>query len=147
MQCGFCTSGMLIAARDIVRRLPGADEQRIRVELSGNLCRCTGYLGIVNAVRERDRGARLDDRLPAGVGAEPRRLPRASATFVAERIEARVTPPPAPATRSARKAAQGLDAVRGELRDRRAAGDGVAGVRGRSSRRGLSCPGAELTEL
>jgi carbon-monoxide dehydrogenase small subunit len=42
---------MLIAARDIVQRLPGADEQRIRVELSGNLCRCTGYLGIVNAVR------------------------------------------------------------------------------------------------
>jgi carbon-monoxide dehydrogenase small subunit len=42
---------MLISARDIVRRLPDADEQRIRVELSGNLCRCTGYLGIVNAVR------------------------------------------------------------------------------------------------
>ncbi len=41
---------MLIAARDIVRRLPDADERRIRVELSGNLCRCTGYLGIVNAV-------------------------------------------------------------------------------------------------
>jgi carbon-monoxide dehydrogenase small subunit len=40
---------MLIAARDIVRRLPGADEQRIRVELSGNLCRCTGYAGIVKA--------------------------------------------------------------------------------------------------
>jgi carbon-monoxide dehydrogenase small subunit len=51
LQCGFCTPGMLIAARDIVRRLPGADERRIRVELSGNLCRCTGYLGIVNAVR------------------------------------------------------------------------------------------------
>jgi aerobic carbon-monoxide dehydrogenase small subunit len=51
LQCGFCTPGMLIAARDIVQRLPGADEERIRVELSGNLCRCTGYLGIVNAVR------------------------------------------------------------------------------------------------
>ena len=51
LQCGFCTPGMLIAARDIVRRLPGADAQRIRVELSGNLCRCTGYLGIVNAVQ------------------------------------------------------------------------------------------------
>ncbi len=51
LQCGFCTPGMLIAARDIVRRLPSADERRIRVELSGNLCRCTGYLGIVNAVR------------------------------------------------------------------------------------------------
>jgi len=51
LQCGFCTPGMLIAARDIVERLPDADERRIRVELSGNLCRCTGYRGIVNAVR------------------------------------------------------------------------------------------------
>ena len=50
LQCGFCTSGMLIAARDIVRRLPDADARRIRIELSGNLCRCTGYLGIINAV-------------------------------------------------------------------------------------------------
>jgi aerobic carbon-monoxide dehydrogenase small subunit len=50
LQCGFCTPGMLIAARDIVQRLADADEHRIRVELSGNLCRCTGYLGIVHAV-------------------------------------------------------------------------------------------------
>jgi len=50
LQCGFCTPGMLIAARDIVQRLPGADEARIRAELAGNLCRCTGYLGIVRAV-------------------------------------------------------------------------------------------------
>jgi carbon-monoxide dehydrogenase small subunit len=51
LQCGFCTPGMLIASRDIVQRLPNAGERRIRVELSGNLCRCTGYRGIVNAVR------------------------------------------------------------------------------------------------
>jgi aerobic carbon-monoxide dehydrogenase small subunit len=51
LQCGFCTPGMLIVARDIVQRLPNADERRIRVELSGNLCRCTGYRGIVSAVR------------------------------------------------------------------------------------------------
>ncbi|MET0537363.1 MAG: 2Fe-2S iron-sulfur cluster-binding protein [Xanthobacteraceae bacterium] len=50
LQCGFCTPGMLITARDIVQRLPGADEERIRRELAGNLCRCTGYLGIVRAV-------------------------------------------------------------------------------------------------
>jgi carbon-monoxide dehydrogenase small subunit len=50
LQCGFCTPGMLITARDIVQRLPGADEARIRRELAGNLCRCTGYLGIVRAV-------------------------------------------------------------------------------------------------
>jgi len=50
LQCGFCTPGMLIAARDIVKRLPRPDENRIRVELAGNLCRCTGYRGIVRAV-------------------------------------------------------------------------------------------------
>ena len=50
LQCGFCTPGMLIMSRDIVQRMPQADEHAIRVELSGNLCRCTGYVGIVNAV-------------------------------------------------------------------------------------------------
>ena len=51
LQCGYCTPGMLITAYDIVRRLPDADEARVREELSGNLCRCTGYVGIVEAVR------------------------------------------------------------------------------------------------
>ena len=51
LQCGYCTPAMLIIARDIVTRLPDADERRIRVELSGNLCRCTGYVGIVKAVQ------------------------------------------------------------------------------------------------
>ena len=50
LQCGYCTPGMLIAARDILRRLPEADEARIREELAGNICRCTGYQGIVDAV-------------------------------------------------------------------------------------------------
>jgi aerobic carbon-monoxide dehydrogenase small subunit len=51
LQCGFCTPGMLMTARDIVARLPDADDARIRLELSGNLCRCTGYQGIVAAIR------------------------------------------------------------------------------------------------
>jgi carbon-monoxide dehydrogenase small subunit len=51
LQCGYCTPGMLATAYDIVRRLPDADEERIRVELSGNLCRCTGYVGIVRAIK------------------------------------------------------------------------------------------------
>jgi len=50
LQCGFCTPGMLATAYDIVTRLPGADRARIRAELSGNLCRCTGYLGIIAAI-------------------------------------------------------------------------------------------------
>jgi len=44
-------AGHLVTARDIVLRLPDADEARIRLELSGNLCRCTGYVGIVNAIK------------------------------------------------------------------------------------------------
>src|SRR6185312_4294686 len=60
LQCGYCTPGMLVTARDIVLRLPDADQARIRTELSGNLCRCTGYVGIVRAVKrvleERRRG-------------------------------------------------------------------------------------------
>ena len=51
LQCGYCTPGMLVTARDIVTRLPDADEARIRKELSGNLCRCTGYVGIVRAIQ------------------------------------------------------------------------------------------------
>ena len=50
LQCGYCTPGMLATARDIVLRLPEADENRVRIELAGNLCRCTGYMGIVSAI-------------------------------------------------------------------------------------------------
>ena len=50
LQCGYCTPGMLVSARDLVMRLPDADEQAIRIGMSGNLCRCTGYVGIVRAV-------------------------------------------------------------------------------------------------
>jgi carbon-monoxide dehydrogenase small subunit len=50
LQCGYCTPGMLAMARDIVTRLPDADAARVRAEMSGNLCRCTGYVGIVAAI-------------------------------------------------------------------------------------------------
>lgn len=52
LQCGYCTPGMLIAARDLVRRFEQADAQLIREEMSGNLCRCTGYMGIVAAIQQ-----------------------------------------------------------------------------------------------
>ena len=52
LQCGYCTPGMLVSAWDIACRLPNADESRIRGELAGNLCRCTGYQGIVEAVAD-----------------------------------------------------------------------------------------------
>jgi aerobic carbon-monoxide dehydrogenase small subunit len=51
LQCGYCTPGMLIAARDLVRRKPGADVATVRHAMSGNLCRCTGYVGILRAIQ------------------------------------------------------------------------------------------------
>lgn len=51
LQCGFCSPGMLVSARDLVLRKPDADDRAVRIEMSGNLCRCTGYLGIVRAIR------------------------------------------------------------------------------------------------
>jgi aerobic carbon-monoxide dehydrogenase small subunit len=50
LQCGFCTPGMVMSAVDIAKRLPGADEKTVREQLNGNICRCTGYHGIVEAV-------------------------------------------------------------------------------------------------
>jgi carbon-monoxide dehydrogenase small subunit len=51
LQCGYCTPGMLASARDTVMRMPNASEHDIRVAMSGNLCRCTGYVGIVRAIQ------------------------------------------------------------------------------------------------
>jgi len=50
LQCGFCTPGFLISALDLIGRKPDLDEQAVREGLSGHLCRCTGYEGIVAAV-------------------------------------------------------------------------------------------------
>jgi aerobic-type carbon monoxide dehydrogenase small subunit (CoxS/CutS family) len=51
VQCGFCTPGMLISATALLRANPDPTEDDVRIALSGNLCRCTGYDGIVRAVR------------------------------------------------------------------------------------------------
>ena len=50
LQCGYCTSGMVMMALDIVRRYGEPDEATIREELKGNICRCTGYHNIVKAI-------------------------------------------------------------------------------------------------
>lgn len=52
VQCGFCTPGMLVSATALLLRQPNPTEAEIRIALSGNLCRCTGYDGIVRAVRQ-----------------------------------------------------------------------------------------------
>ena len=50
-QCGFCTPGMIMAAEALLRRTPDPTEAQIREALSGNLCRCTGYVKIIEAVQ------------------------------------------------------------------------------------------------
>jgi carbon-monoxide dehydrogenase small subunit len=51
LQCGFCTPGMIMSAIDLLKVHPKPDEQTIRAELDGNLCRCTGYHNIVKAIK------------------------------------------------------------------------------------------------
>jgi carbon-monoxide dehydrogenase small subunit len=51
LQCGFCTPGMIMAAADLLRRNPNPSDEEIRHGLEGNLCRCTGYQNIVEAVK------------------------------------------------------------------------------------------------
>lgn len=50
-QCGFCTPGMILASYAVLRKNPHPSDEEIRLALSGNLCRCTGYQAIVNAVK------------------------------------------------------------------------------------------------
>ncbi len=51
VQCGFCTPGLIVATEDLLRRNPRPNDDEIREALSGNLCRCTGYAKIFDAVR------------------------------------------------------------------------------------------------
>jgi carbon-monoxide dehydrogenase small subunit len=60
VQCGFCTPGMLISATGLLRRNPDPSDEDVRIALSGNLCRCTGYEGIVRAVRSVAASDRAD---------------------------------------------------------------------------------------
>jgi len=100
LQCGFCTPGMLITSRDIVRRCGETDERTIREELSGNLCRCTGYMGIVAAVGSVCRGKTPEVEappvatpVPATAAAPARQLEPATASVTAARPS--VSPAPA----------------------------------------------------
>jgi aerobic carbon-monoxide dehydrogenase small subunit len=51
VQCGFCTPGFVVAAADLLRRVPDPTDDEIREQLSGNVCRCTGYQKILDAVQ------------------------------------------------------------------------------------------------
>jgi carbon-monoxide dehydrogenase small subunit len=70
-QCGYCTPGILCAARDLLDRNPDPTRDQIREALSGNLCRCTGYIKIYEAVelaarRRTDPGAQPPDEVMRG---------------------------------------------------------------------------------
>jgi carbon-monoxide dehydrogenase small subunit len=79
LQCGYCTPGMLIAARDLIRRKRRLTRAEIRTAMSGNLCRCTGYMGIVDAIERvmatahaaRASSAPREGRQPTASSPEP----------------------------------------------------------------------------
>ena len=52
VQCGFCTPGLIVATHDLLRRIPQPDDAEIREALAGNICRCTGYAKIIDAVHQ-----------------------------------------------------------------------------------------------
>ena len=66
LQCGFCTPGFLISALHLLTTDPDPSRETIRAELSGNICRCTGYTGIVDAVRQA--AAALQEAAPKDAG-------------------------------------------------------------------------------
>jgi len=57
VQCGFCTPGLVLAVDDLIRRVPDPSDEQIREALAGNLCRCTGYQKIIDAVHLAAEGA------------------------------------------------------------------------------------------
>ena len=59
IQCGFCSSGMILSAQNLLDRDPDPDEADIRMAISGNLCRCTGYQKIVEAIKDATRKSPL----------------------------------------------------------------------------------------
>jgi carbon-monoxide dehydrogenase small subunit len=61
LQCGFCTPGLVLATKTLLETNPDPSEREIREYLSGNICRCTGYVGVVAAVRSASKKRRGDD--------------------------------------------------------------------------------------
>ena len=68
LQCGYCTPGMMMTSLALLRRNPNPTEHAIRVGISGNLCRCTGYVNIVKAVQFAAEKMRAAEEVPVSVG-------------------------------------------------------------------------------
>jgi carbon-monoxide dehydrogenase small subunit len=69
LQCGFCTPGMMLVATALLDRNPNPSEKEIRWAISGNVCRCTGYINIVKAVRYAAQLRAAEAAAPAPVAA------------------------------------------------------------------------------
>jgi carbon-monoxide dehydrogenase small subunit len=107
LQCGYCTPGMLVAARDLVRRKSDLSREDIRTEMSGNLCRCTGYVGIVNAIEQVMHETAQDARAPSartwlGPAPGPGRQVAEAASAAPAPVNRPVSLAPAPAKRGSR---------------------------------------------
>jgi carbon-monoxide dehydrogenase small subunit len=105
LQCGYCTPGMLVSARDIVVRFADDDEQQIRVAMSGNLCRCTGYVGIIRAV-QMTIGARRARGIAPIAGAGRTKLGPVGSGHTASNGHVRVRAAPAQPAAAARAGAE-----------------------------------------
>jgi carbon-monoxide dehydrogenase small subunit len=66
LQCGYCTPGMMMTSLALLRRNPNPTEHEIRVGISGNLCRCTGYVNIVKAVQYAAEKMQTAEQVPVG---------------------------------------------------------------------------------
>ncbi|MGH2509795.1 MAG: (2Fe-2S)-binding protein [Ktedonobacteraceae bacterium] len=64
LQCGYCTSGMMMTAAALLQSNPNPSEEEIRIGISGNLCRCTGYVNIVKAIRYAGEKMREAEKSP-----------------------------------------------------------------------------------
>ncbi len=68
LQCGFCTPGMMMTGLALLQRNPNPSEHEIRVGISGNLCRCTGYVNIVKAIRYAADKMQTTEAVPVSAG-------------------------------------------------------------------------------
>jgi len=68
LQCGYCTPGMMMTGLALLQRNPDPSEQEIRVGISGNLCRCTGYVNIVKAIRYAADKMQAAEQVPVSAG-------------------------------------------------------------------------------
>ena len=68
LQCGYCTPGMMMSGLALLQRNPNPTEQEIRAGISGNLCRCTGYVNIVKAIRYAADKMQASEQVPVSAG-------------------------------------------------------------------------------